>query len=401
MTEINGHKYLDSQLIEKVTTKYFDLFSTKPEMMVFAPGRVNLIGEHTDYSDGFVLPLAINMGILIALKVREDEQVKLFSLDFEEYFDQEISKFSKKEGKWQEYIKGVAWAFKEAGFDLKGFQGTFAGNLPIGAGLSSSAALEVATAKTFCITSDIDLSKRGLAKICQAAERDWVGVNVGIMDQLISANGKSGHAMMLDCRTLETKHIPIPDNICFVVMDTSTRRELSHSEYNTRHEEVKLAASILGVTHLRDASRRMLINKKGQMPQKIFTRAKHVITENERVHAFGSAMEGSNPEKMGDLLNQSHISLRDDFEVSSRELDIIVEISQKQAVCYGARMTGAGFGGCALALIEENKLDGFTNDVSQSYIKETGITPNIFNVESADGVHAIIYKNGNFISRDF
>lgn len=383
---------VDSQLIKKVYTKYCEIFNAKPEWLVFAPGRVNLIGEHTDYSEGFVFPLAIDKGIIIAFTSRGDDRLKLCSLDFEENLDLRISQFEKEGPGWREYIKGVAWVIRKSGHELNGFQGVFAGNLPIGAGLSSSAALEVATGKAFCIVSEINISNTDLAKICQKAEREWVGINVGIMDQLISAKGKSGYALKLDCRTLEAEYYSIPENGCFVVMDTNTRRELSHSEYNTRHKEVKKAADILGVTHLRDATTTLLQNKKDQLPTPIYNRAKHVITENERVHAFGLAMEEDDLKKMGDLLNESHESLRNDFEVSSRELDTMVELSRDQNGCYGARMTGAGFGGCALALIDKETIEPFTRKVSSLYREITGITPNIFKVEGMDGVHSFTYN---------
>jgi galactokinase len=385
---------MDPQLIKKAYTKYSELFNSKPERIVFAPGRVNLIGEHTDYSDGFVFPLAINMGIVIAFTSRNDDELKLFSLDFDENIDQRISTFEKEEAGWREYIKGVAWALHESGYELKGFQGVFTGDLPIGAGLSSSAALEVAAAEAFCIASDIKISKRNLAKVCQKAEREYVGVNVGIMDQFISALGRSGCAVQLDCRTLGLEYFPIPENACLVVMDTNTRRELSHSEYNTRHREVEKAADILGVTHLRDATYSLLQNFKDQLPSPIYNRTRHVITENDRVHAFGSAMEANDLQRMGELLNESHKSLRRDFEVSSRELDIIVQLSQDQNECYGARMTGAGFGGCALALIEKGAIETFTKKVTDRYFVKIGIRPNIFKVESTDGVHAVTY-DGN------
>jgi galactokinase len=388
-------EYVDPKLIQEVAQKYIGLFDSKPEMFVFAPGRVNLIGEHTDYSDGFVFPLAIDMGILIAFTPRADAKMKLYSLDFEEYLELDISKFTKGNGNWQEYIKGIAWAIEGSGFPVKGFQGVFAGNLPIGAGLSSSAALEVAAAKAVCLTSDIEISNKLLAKICQKAECDWVGVKVGIMDQLISALGKSGYAMKLDCRTLETEYYPLPESICFVVMDTNTRRELTHSEYNTRHEEVKKAAQILGVSHLRDANLSLLNRKKDELPSVIYRRAKHVITENERVHTFGKAMEAEDLQKLGGLLNKSHKSLRDDFEVSSKELDIMVGLSQGQKGCYGARMIGAGFGGCALALIDNDHVNSFTKEVSRLYMEKTGIKTNIFKVESVNGVHAFVYDGSN------
>ena len=383
---------MDPNLREKVINKFLDFFKEKPEILVYAPGRVNLIGEHTDYSEGFVFPLAIDLGIVIAFSPRDGDHISLYSLDFDEYLDQNISEFSKSDDKWKEYIKGVAWALKDSGFKLKGFKGVFAGNLPIGAGLSSSAALEVAIAKTFSLTSDVAVPRKELAKLCRRAEREWVGVNVGIMDQLISAVGKSGHAVKLDCRTLDIEYFQVPQNICFVVMDTNTRRELSHSEYNTRHEEVKRASSILGVDYLRDATLSYLNKFQADMSATIYKRAKHVITENLRVHSFGEAMRDGDLNKMGIFLNESHKSLRDDFNVSSRELDIIVALSQDQESCYGARMTGAGFGGCALALIDEENLASFKTEVDEQYTKQTGIQPNLFKVESSEGVYSVNYK---------
>lgn len=380
---------MTEKLKEKVFKTYVNLFNAEPEFMIFAPGRVNLIGEHTDYSDGFVLPFAINLGIIIAFSPKSNDQINLYALDFDQFFEQSISTISEFEDGWKGYIKGVIRVLKDMGFKLKGFQGVVAGNLPIGAGLSSSAALEVAAVKTLCISSDIHLPNIELAKISQIAEREFVGVNVGIMDQLISAKGRLGHAVKLDCRTLETEYVPLPEGVAFVVLDTKTRRELSHSAYNTRHEEVDIAARILEVLNLRDATHAMLTEKKGSFPMDVYHRAKHVISENERVHDFVAAMQNNDLRKMGDLLNTSHESLRDDFDVSSKELNIIVDLAKEQPGCFGARMTGAGFGGCALAMIDQGVLDTFLNKVHHLYQAETNINPHIFKIESVDGVHMI------------
>jgi galactokinase len=381
---------------ETVVNKFRDLFGADPEFVVFAPGRVNLIGEHTDYSDGFVLPFAINLGIFLAFSPANNEQIDIYAIDFDQLFSQKISKNSKGPADWTAYIKGVIWALKSQDVDINGFQGVVAGNLPIGAGLSSSAALEVASAKALSISSDVDTTRSELAQICQRAEREWVGVNVGIMDQLISACGKRDHAVKLDCRTLETEYVLIPDGICFVVLDTNTRRELSQSAYNTRHEEVESAAQILKVPALRDATLNMLTKEKYKIPSSIYRRARHVITENARVHAFVNAMNDHNLQKMGQLLNKSHISLRDDFEVSSKELNIIVYIAEAHPGAYGARMAGAGFGGCALAMVDERFLDDFIHNVHHEYQLQTKIEPHIFKVESSDGVHMIdSYRNAS------
>jgi galactokinase len=374
---------------QKVFDRYLDLFQKEPALMVFAPGRVNLIGEHTDYSDGFVFPVAINLGIVFAFSPRNDRLIKLYSLDFNQWLDQDISTFSKGDINWTEYIKGVGWALLESGFELKGFQGVLGGNLPIGAGLSSSAALEIAAAKSYCISSGIDLTNKNLAKIGLKAESDWIGLNVGIMDQLISATGKKGYAVMLDCRTLETNYIQIPQSIDFVVLDTMTRRTLSHSAYNTRQREVTHAAQILSVPALRDANFSLLEDKKEMMPERIYRRARHVISENRRVHEFSTAMKRNDLKELGLLLNDSHRSLKEDYQVSSKSLDVIVQLAQAQPGCFGARMTGAGFGGCALAMVEKAAINSFTKQVSLGFAADMGIEPREFTVQSSDGVHIL------------
>lgn len=377
------------QLSVKVTDAYLDIFESNPKFVIFAPGRINLIGEHTDYSEGFVFPMAINQGIVMGFSPRPDDHIKLYSLDFNQMFDQDIHSFSRGEGDWEDYIKGIAWALGDLSEDMKGFEGVFAGNLPIGAGLSSSAALEMAALRSFCISNSIDLPEIEMAKLGFIAERDWIGVNCGIMDQLISTKGKAGYALKLDCRTLEFEYVPIPDDINFIVLDTMTRRTLRHSAYNTRHEEVKKASQILGVSYLRDATEELLEMYINKLEPVLFQRAKHVISENKRVDQFDQAMKNNDLESMGRLINASHKSLRDDFEVSSDELNVIVEIAQAQDFCLGARMTGAGFGGCALAMTMEKAKDSFISSVDHKYKSITGIKPNIFKVQSSDGVHTV------------
>jgi galactokinase len=377
---------MSDALTEKVINKYFHLYHNKPRLLVFAPGRINLIGEHTDYSDGFVLPVAINLGIKIAMIPRKDHLVKLYSIDLNEELIIDLRALEKEDGGWGEYIKGVAWVMGQRGSTLYGWQGVIAGSIPIGAGLSSSAALLVAAVKAFCLSSDLPLSKIEIAQIGKTAESDWVGVNVGIMDQLISVAGKADHAVCLDCRTLNYEYVAIPENISFVVLDTMTRRELSKSAYNTRHEEIKEASKLLGVRTLRDANLSLLTEKKSLLSDTLYRRARHVISENERVLAFSSAMKNSDLHKMGTLINASHASLRDDYQVSSEELNLIVDIALKQPSCLGARMMGAGFGGCALAIIENANIKAFIKQVAKKYHSETGIQPHIFKVDSEDGV---------------
>ena len=380
---------INNQLFKKVINAYQINFADSPEVLISAPGRINLIGEHTDYSEGFVLPVAIDLEIIIALRRRADRMVNLFSIDLADHGTIDLDDLQKTAEGWLEYIKGVAWVLGNHGFDISGWQGVITGSIPIGAGLSSSAALETAAIKAFCHSSVINLSKLEIAKLGQEAEINWVGVNVGIMDQLISSAGKANNAVLLDCKTLEFEYVPIPANIRFIVLDTMTRRELTTSAYNRRHEEVIMAANILGVPTLRSASRTLLINNRAKMPPEVYLRARHVITENERVHSFCKAMQACDLTEMGQILNASHTSLREDFKVSSRELDCIVNLAQKHEVCYGARMMGAGFGGCALALIDDTDNSNFITNVHQAYHAETGIEPRLFSVESSDGVRII------------
>jgi len=375
-----------------VIDTYQERYKRKPKITIYAPGRINLIGEHTDYSDGFVLPAAINLGISIALSPRDGETLQLYSIDFEQNIMIDLNDMQKEGSGWQEYIKGVAWVLKEEGYPVSGWQGVLSGNIPIGAGLSSSAALEIATLEAFSRIGDFSLSPETMAKLGRKAETGWVGVNVGIMDQLISAAGKANYAVLLDCRTLDFEYVPVPEEISIVVLDTKTRRELSNSAYNTRHKEVRQAAHALGVEVLRDASLQDLTYNKENLPENVYKRARHVISENERVHEFSKAMRIGKIEEMGRLINLSHQSLRDDFEVSSDELNLIVTIAQEQSECLGARMAGAGFGGCALALINQSSDQDFITKVHDRYLAETNIKPHIFKVEISEGVSSEILK---------
>lgn len=361
-------------------------FEYPPSHVVSAPGRVNLIGEHTDYSDGFVLPMAIDYGIIVAVHPREDRHLRIFSIDFNQLMEVDLSTIEKQDASWQEYIKGVAWIFQSKGEELRGWDGVLTGNVPIGAGLSSSAALEVAMAQTIASFSGLHLSLIDLAVCSQRAEGEWVGVNVGIMDQMISAAGKENHGLLIDCRSMEIEDVPVPSGAGFVVLDTGTRRELTNSAYNTRRAECEEAARIMGVSILRDANLDLLQKYENHMTRDVYLRARHVITENERVHTFCQSMRDGNLEIMGEILNQCHISLMKDYQVSSMELDSIVDISTQHKGCFGARMTGAGFGGCALALIDPSELNHFREYVQHKYQKETGIYPDIYPVNASDGV---------------
>ncbi|MCZ7666375.1 MAG: galactokinase [Chloroflexi bacterium] len=337
-------------LQEEVIQAYIERFGERPLYIVRAPGRVNLIGEHTDYNEGFVLPMAIDREIYIALSPRSDKRIELHSLDFENPANFSLSDFEKGDEGWVEYVKGMAWALQEAGFALTGWQGVSAGNIPVGAGLSSSAALELAVARAFATVSDLPWDAARMALLGQKCENMWVGVNSGIMDQMVSAAGKEGHALLIDCRTLETCAAPLPQETAVVILDTATRRGLVDSAYNERRQQCEAAAAYFGVPALRDVDIATFNAKAEGLDPVTRKRAKHIITENQRTLDAMAAMLQDDPRVLGKLINESHASLRDDFEVSSDELNQIVACALRRTTAvFGARMTGAGFGGCAVA----------------------------------------------------
>jgi galactokinase len=376
---------LQSQVIQEFQSR----FDTPPSLVVRAPGRVNLIGEHTDYNDGFVLPMAIDRAIWIALRPRDDQLVVAHSLDFDKPAEFHLGSLKKAKTGWAEYLKGVAWALQEAGHGLQGWEGIVAGDVPVGAGLSSSAALEMATARAFGAVSNLGWDAMHMARLGQKAENAWVGVNCGIMDQMISAAGVAGHALLIDCRSLETQAVPLPPETVVVVMDTVTRRGLLDSAYNERRAQCEAAARFFGVAALRDVSVEEFAARASQLPDPMRRRARHVVTENARTLAATQAMREGDAPELGRLMDASHVSLRDDFEVSSHELNVIVSSSRGQPACYGARMTGAGFGGCAVALVRAEAAESFAASTSADYQAETGIIPHIYICEATAGAAVV------------
>lgn len=368
---------------------FTDQYGEIPDFLSVAPGRINLIGEHTDYSEGFVLPVAIDREIILAVKPRSDEIVNIYSDNFNEHVTIHLTNISTQSLSWYSYIEGIAWALMDAGHGLSGLDGVLIGNIPIGAGLSSSAALEVAVGKAFITANQLSIPDIEFVKLCKKAESEWVGVKIGIMDQLVSALGKKDHAIFLDCRSLAYEFIPIPKNLSLVVMDTNTRRSLSHSDYNQRHGEVSSAASQLGLKTLRDIIPSQLPWIKNKLPPTLYQRAKHVVTENHRVNAFVKAMKNNQLNEMGNLINASHTSLRDDFEVSSDALNAVVQIAQETDDCLGARMMGAGFGGCALALVRSDCVEVFIEKVKNNCFTQSSIHPNIYEVNASSGVRIV------------
>ena len=376
------------ELKQRVTEAFEERFGGRPALVVRAPGRVNLIGEHTDYNDGFCLPMAIDRATWIALRPHEGE-VSVHALDMDDAFTFPLDALPRDGASWIRYVTGVAWALQENGYSLSGWEGVLSGNVPIGSGLSSSAALEMAVARAFAAVSGFAWEPSRMAQIAQQTENRWLGLKSGIMDQLISANGLAGHALLMDCRSLALTPVPLPGGTAVVVMDTKTPRGLVNSAYNERRAECERAAATLGVVALRDAGPADLARATDRLEPVIFRRARHVITENGRTLAAAEAMRAGDAVELGRLMNASHDSLRHDYEVTSDTLDTMVESARRQPGCLGARMTGAGFGGCAIALVRTAAVVPLMAAVSGEYEQRTGLTPELFMAQPAAGASLV------------
>jgi len=393
---------LDVQNLEYNTGMHRDLqqaflerFHVEPAIQVRAPGRVNLIGEHTDYNEGFVLPMAIDRDVRIALRPRADRRVTVVSLDLNARGEFDLDSLERGTG-WLEYLKGVAHELQVTGYKLRGWDGVMTGDVPRGAGLSSSAAVEMVTARAFASASGFAWDAMKMAQIGQRAENDWVGVQCGIMDQAVCAAARTGHAFFLDCRSLDHKHIPLPKKASVVVLDTSTRRALVGSAYNERRAQCERAARFFGVKALRDVSvdefeekGKSGIANRESLDELTRKRARHIITENARVLRAVEAMRNDDPMTLGQLFNESHASLRDDFEVTNDALNQIVEIAQAQSECFGARMTGAGFGGCAVALVRQDSAEGLAQAVGAEYKLKAGLEAKAYVCSASEGASVI------------
>jgi galactokinase len=364
-------------------------FHAQPEILVRAPGRVNLIGEHTDYNDGYVLPMAIERAVWIAARPRDDQRVLLLASDEGHTIDFPLESFKKGAPGSAEYVKGVAWSLQEAGHRLLGLEGIILGDVPIGSGLSSSAALEIATARVFATLSGVVWEPLAMARLSQRAENEWVGVHCGIMDQLASAACTPDHALLIDCRTLALDPAPLPSDTSIVIMDTGVRRELSASAYNDRRRACEEAARLLGFSALRDLNSSDFEQLKQALTPVLEKRARHVISENERTLQAHQAMLRDEARTLGELMVASHHSLRDDFEVSCFELDLIVDLANAHPACHGARMTGAGFGGCAVALLQEAGVSDFVDAINRAYSRQSGKQPSIFTTGAAAGASIV------------
>ena len=360
-------------------------FGAPPAFVVRAPGRVNLIGEHTDYNAGFVLPMAIDRATWIALRPRSDRTVHLASAEHGAGFEFDLDHVTRGGVPWQEYPKGVAHVLREHGYPLRGWEGVSRCDVPMGAGLSSSASFELAVARAFAAVSGWNWEPLAMARICQQAENKWVGVNCGLMDQLASALGQEGHALLIDCRDGKATPVPLSGDAAIVILDTATRRRLADSAYNERRRQCEQAAEILGVAALRDVSSGELNRVEGRLGPVLHRRARHVVTGNDRTVRAAEAMRTGDLAGLGQLMNESHESLRVDFEVSSAALDRMVSIARATPGCIGARMTGAGFGGCAVALVEARQAETFADSVAGRYRNETRLEPQTYICRAASG----------------
>ena len=378
-------------LKEKVHAVFQNSFGCEPDLYVRAPGRVNLIGEHTDYNDGFVLPCAIDYETVVALQRRDDDKVVVVAADYANQRD-EFSLSQPIEAHadqlWSNYIRGVVKYLLEKGLSLKGLHMVVSGNVPQGAGLSSSASLEVAIGQAFNDAYQLGLTPAAIALNGQEAENKFVGCNCGIMDQMISASGEKDHALLLDCRSLETRLVKMPDDLAVLIVHSNVKRGLVDSEYNTRRAQCESAARYFGVKALRDVTLEQLQQaaEQGKLEPVVYQRARHVITENERTLAAADALETGDLEKMGVLMAESHISMRDDFAITVPAIDTLVEILQQHiGNDGGARMTGGGFGGCVVALLRPAQVDEVIAAVEAEYPAKTGLKPTCYVCKASDG----------------
>ena len=358
--------------------------------VVRAPGRVNLIGEHTDYNDGLVLPAAIDLEIRIAYVPTDDRRVELTRIETGERESFDLDAPRPRAGTWLDYVVGTAWALAEVGLPLTGLRGVIASTLPPNAGLSSSAAIELACAWAMLDDAAPEIDPFHLAELCQRAENGFVGVQSGLMDQFASSCGAAGFAVLLDCRSHEWRAIELPPGIELVVCHTGSPRRLERSEYNLRRDQCEAAVTALaaldpGVRSLRDVTPELLETARDRIDPVAFRRAQHVVTENARVEATVAALGAGDLAAVGRLFAESHASLRDRFEVSSPELDAMVEIASAVPGVIAARMTGAGFGGCTVNLVRPDAVGPLRAAVETQYVARTGLTPLVLPVHAADG----------------
>ncbi len=361
-----------------------------------APGRVNVIGEHTDYNLGFVMPAAIGLHCSVGIAPRADRELHIYSLQFDQNAVIDLDSLAlAARGDWSDYVVGTAVALEKSGYKLRGANLVVSGDVPLGSGLSSSAAIEVATGFALLSIGGHAIDRRQLALACQRAENEFVGARCGIMDQFISAHGRAGHALMLDCRSLEATALPLPGNVQLLVCNTGVKHSHAAGEYNARRQQCEegvrlLSSEIAGIQSLRDIDSAQLERHEGALPELIYRRCRHVVTENERVLRMARALQKADLPAIGKLMADSHRSLRDDYQVSCPELDIMVEIAAGLPGVIGARMTGGGFGGCTVNLVDDQAARSVRSLILEQYEARTGIHPDAYVLAATDGVAEVV-----------
>jgi len=352
-----------------------------------APGRVNLIGEHTDYTGGLVMPTAIHFSTWVAAGRREDRTIRAVSEGFPGALEFSLDQTPNRQGNWTDYVAGVAATLEAAGHRLRGANLLISGEVPVGSGLSSSGAVEVATALALLKNSDLFMEPMQVALLCQRAENEFVGMRCGIMDQFISCFGRENHALMLDCRSLTYRAVRLPSEASLVICNTMVKHELVSTEYNRRREDCEAAARIIGP--LRDLTMETFERRASDLPELVRKRSRHVVSENARVLQAAASLEQDDITAFGRYMDESHRSLRDDYEVSCRELDIMTALAGKLPGVYGSRMTGGGFGGCTISLVESSHVEDFVNQVASGYASQTGLTPDVYVCRAEEGAKEV------------
>ncbi len=373
---------------QKVLDAFSTVYGYAPALLVRAPGRANLIGEHTDYNDGFVMPLAVDRALWLAAAPRTDNTIRVHSLDF----GGQTTTFTTDQlhdpalPHWSKHVRGAWWLLGEKGLKLPGVDLVLGGDIPIGAGMSSSAAIGVAVIEAaLALAGDQGRSQIEKALLAVELEHRFMDIPCGVMDQIASAAGIEGAAMLLDCRSLDITPVRIPAEVRVLVMNTMKQRELAGSAYAERRRQCEEAAAVLGVSALRDATAAMLDEHADRLGPVRYSRAHHVITENERTLAMRAALQAGNLRRAGILLNASHASLRDEYEVSSIELDLMSRLARSHPGCYGARMMGGGFGGCAVGLVRADAVEDVIRTVEAGYRRQTGLQPEFYVCSPAPG----------------
>jgi len=380
---------------ERARGIFAELYGDKPRVFR-APGRVNLIGEHTDYNDGFVMPAAIEFYTFAAIGPRADSKLSVYSDNFSEAVEFDLDRIDRgPTGHWSDYVRGVAGVLLTKGIKLHGANLVLRGEVPIGAGLSSSAAIEVAAANALLANSGVEMDRAEVARVCQKAEHEYAGTMCGIMDQFIACFGQRQHALMLDCRSLSYQLLPLDDNVRLVICNTNVKHELAGGEYNLRRASCEDGVRILrqhlpAIRALRDVTPEDLEKFAGEIPETTYRRCRHVVSEDVRVEEAARALLRGDMKEFGVLMAESHRSLRDDYEVSCAELDAMVEIASAIDGVYGARMTGGGFGGCTVNLVRANAVEAFTSTIKREYQRATNLAADVYVCSAAEGAGEVV-----------